>query len=674
MTRRETEEYEALARVSPGATLIHRDGVILHANEPALTLFGIENRANMVGTRFLDYVHPLSKADMIECITSAAVGGASSAAVDKTMLHQDGAAFEAETGSVAIDYRGATAILTFVCDSSERNAAEIVQRTEETRYRNLFDNSPLALWEEDFSAALAFVRGLERSGITDLRAHFTEYPDELDSCLSLVKLVDVNDTACELFGAQSKSQLMDSLEGIIAPEAVNHAVDGLLAMMSGRRTFSQDTLNRRMDGSIMNVRLRWRAPQGEAGDYSRVMVLVEDVTHETHVERKLRESEMRYRTLVEMSPDAIVVHDGTTVLFANAATAQIANIPDAQALVGRPWREFVAPESATELQNHIADMRANGRPQEPTLLEFTLADGVTRKIEAIGMEIVYSGRPAVQTILRDITDRIRVQEMLSQYNDDLEQLVEERTSELLQTNHELEQATRAKSAFLASMSHELRTPLNSIIGFSGVLLQGLGGPLSPEQHRQIQMVNSSGRQLLDLVGDVLDLSKIESGRVEIEEKPVLVRRHIENLIDTVRPMAAENGLALRLELDSAPESIITDKQKLEQIVLNLLSNAIKYTESGSVTVRVIKTDSQVVYSVSDTGMGVAPEDHDTIFEEFRQLQSMTKAKHPGTGLGLPIARRLAGLLGGTITLSSKKGKGSTFSLVLPNRAIKSGVA
>jgi PAS domain S-box-containing protein len=288
-----------------------------------------------------------------------------------------------------------------------------------------------------------------------------------------------------------------------------------------------------------------------------------------------------------------------------------------------------------------------------------LDDGTEKVVHQLAaLERDDSGRPLVLAgTIHDITDRVR--------------LAVERDK-----RHRAEAADRIKSAFLATMSHELRTPLNSIVGFTGILLQGLAGPFNPEQGKQLDMVRTSARHLLALVNDVLDISKIEAGQLEVVRQPFDPARSVARVVALLTPLADAKGLALRVDVAPALGEAMSDERRFEQIVLNLVTNAIKFTDRGEVSLAAdLVTDycpagassaqPAIRLRVADTGTGIRPEHLPGLFQPFRQIDSGLSRQHEGTGLGLAICHRLAILLGGEIHAESEWEKGSVFSVTLP---------
>jgi signal transduction histidine kinase len=245
------------------------------------------------------------------------------------------------------------------------------------------------------------------------------------------------------------------------------------------------------------------------------------------------------------------------------------------------------------------------------------------------------------------------------------------SAELGQLYRQIEAANRHKSEFLANMSHELRTPLNAIIGFSEVLIEKMFGELNDKQLEYLQDIHSSGHHLLSLINDILDLSKIEAGRMELELSGFDLGELLEGATMLVRERATRHGLALTLDLASDLGEWVADERKVKQVVINLLSNAVKFTpEGGSVTVRARRLADAVEIAVVDTGVGIAPDQQALVFEEFRQAAGDHLRKSEGTGLGLALAKRFVELHGGTIRVESAPGHGSTFAFTLPPHALE----
>jgi signal transduction histidine kinase len=242
--------------------------------------------------------------------------------------------------------------------------------------------------------------------------------------------------------------------------------------------------------------------------------------------------------------------------------------------------------------------------------------------------------------------------------------------ELADKSHQLEVASQHKSEFLANMSHELRTPLNAIIGFSEVLADRMFGELNEKQEEYLKDIYASGTHLLSLINDILDLSKIEAGRMELELSDFHLPAALDNALTLVRERAGRRSITLQMGVDDRLGGVRADERKIRQVVLNLLSNAIKFTpEGGRIEVAAVPKDGSVEVSVSDTGVGIAPEDHEAVFEEFRQVGTAEK-KAEGTGLGLTLCRKFIELHGGRIWVKSQVGEGSTFTFTIPQRPVE----
>jgi signal transduction histidine kinase len=269
-------------------------------------------------------------------------------------------------------------------------------------------------------------------------------------------------------------------------------------------------------------------------------------------------------------------------------------------------------------------------------------------------------------MVRDVTDWKRAEEALRQVHEQLEAKVNERTQDLREANLQLREVDRVKSQFLANMSHELRTPLNAIIGFSELMHDGkIGGPASAEQKEYLGDILTSARHLLQLINDILDLSKVDAGRMEVLKSTFAIEDVIVEVVQNIAPIMSVKSLKLIRDFPPDLPLLSTDRRKFLQILLNLASNAVKFTDHGELRIRCEIVGGYVNLSVSDTGIGIKSEELHNLFQPFSQIDDSVKKRHEGTGLGLYLSKRFALLLGGDIAVVTDYGKGSTFTLTLP---------
>ncbi|MBN1439186.1 MAG: PAS domain S-box protein [Anaerolineales bacterium] len=488
------------------------------------------------------------------------------------------------------------------------------------------------------------------------------------------RIFSANPAACRIFGMTEEELLAAGRNGVA--DDSDPQLAQALAERLNQGEFHGELMLRRKDGAAFPAEIStalFRDAQGE----TRTSMIIRDITRRKDSEARLAESERKYRELVEHANSIILrwSRDGK-ILFLNEFGLRFFGYSSAE-IFGRPVVGTIVPA----VDSHGRDLGGLMEQvlADPSAFEQNINENMRRNGERVWIawtnRMVKDEQGRISEILSvgtDISERKKAEEAIRELNATLEQRVAERTAELAVAKDRAEAADRLKSAFLATMSHELRTPLNSIIGFTGILLQEMAGPLTAEQTKQLTMVRDSARHLLALINDVLDISKIEAGQLEIHPEPFDLRASLEKVVGLVRPLAEKKGLAL--QADPAPEIgvFVSDVRRVEQILINLLNNAVKFTDRGVISLtasfapfpyRAPQTALQV--SIADTGIGIRPGDLQDLFQPFHQIDSGLTRQHEGTGLGLAICRRLADLLGGEIRAESEWGKGSTFTLFLP---------
>ena len=397
-------------------------------------------------------------------------------------------------------------------------------------------------------------------------------------------------------------------------------------------------------------------------------------------EREARDSEQRFRILVEHAPEAILVYDLDLDRFvdANTSAQQMLGMSRETLLTCGPFDLYSSEQPdrlplALMVEEHLRRVMLG----EPILVERNVrrADGSVFPCEVRLVRLPMEGRRLVRSGIVDISARKHSEQELLGYRDHLEELVQQRTAALSVAVTQAQSANRAKSAFLANMSHELRTPLNSVIGFSQMMADS--SSMFEEEKQNLAIINRAGHHLLTLINDILELSKIEAGRMQLQTAPVDLGGLLDDVLEMVRMRASDKGIALRLECSQVLPQVVLDGAKLRQVLLNLLSNALKFIAHGSVTLSldcrpVAHEQVLLAFAVRDTGSGIAEADLERIFEPFVQADST--AAHAGTGLGLTISRESVRLMHGDLRVESVLGQGSTFSFALQAPVVEAPAA
>jgi PAS domain S-box-containing protein len=530
-------------------------------------------------------------------------------------------------------------IVVHFADITERKRAEQGLREAEEQFRSLFVSIPLPIFLWD---------------------------------LETLQYLEVNDAAVFHSGYSRNELLRMRVTDLLPPEVA----PAVLSQMQVLRTQSQDRghgRHRLKDGRLVDVEV-----DAHALPFSgrrAVLGVIQDITERQRAEEALRKSEEWHRTILQSAMDGFWLVDTQGHLLE----------------VNETYCRMSGYRAEELLVMHISDLQVSAAPDDAaTRIKRIMAQGESRfesrhrrKDGSIfDVEVSVQYRPIeggrLVGFLRDITERKRAEGRIARYLQELEaaRTTQERNNadlarmveQLAVEKDRAEAATCAKSEFLSSMSHEIRTPMNGVIGMTGLLLDT---PLTPEQAGYAEAVRSSGEALLDIINDILDFSKLEAGKLELEIVPFDLQRALEDVVGLLDVKAHEKKLELLLRYaPDAPREFLGAPGRIRQVVLNLVSNAIKFTDSGHV---LVEAESKAIsggvasirIAVRDTGIGIPAERQGMLFQKFQQLDSSTTRKYGGTGLGLAISKQLVELMGGTLSLTSQVGEGSTFAVEIP---------
>jgi len=472
-----------------------------------------------------------------------------------------------------------------------------------------------------------------------------------------------NRGAEKIFGYSSAEAVGKPMLMLFPPEYAKEEPEILARIRRGESIDHFESVRIRKDGRKIDISATISPIRDSSGAIVGASQIARDTTEQKRAKEMLQESEERHRKLFDNNPHPTWVFDRETLRFLAVNAAAVRRY-------GYSREEFLAitlkdirrPEDVPAL---LEAVRALGDGNESSgAWRHRLRDGTVIDTENTSYALTFLGRDARAVVAVDVTQRKRDEAEKRKFTDRLAAT----NQELDLRNREVERATQLKSKFLASMSHELRTPLNAIVGFSDLLADETPGALNAKQKRFVDHIKHGSTHLLQLINDILDLSKIEAGQLELRCEDFQVKDALPEVLSTIAPLAMAKNIQVqhRLETDRA---VFADRVRFKQILYNLLSNAVKFTpKSGRINIECVEDGDFVRLSVSDTGIGIRAEDQAAVFEEFRQVEGNAGALNEGTGLGLAITKRLVEQQGGKISLESEPGKGSRFTFTLPIRS------
>ena len=494
----------------------------------------------------------------------------------------------------------------------------------------------------------------------------------LDASLDAITLTNeqglflaCNKALLERWG-KSRDQLLGHSAGEVLPPAIfQNRMDRVRRVL---KTGESDHFIDERDGLWFENTI---APIIETdGSIKIVALFSRDITERKNSEKALLESESKYRELVENS-NSIIFHWNRRgeITFMNEFGQKFFGYSEAE-ILGRNVVGTIVPETEStgrDLPPLMEEICRDPFKFERNINENMRSNGEHVWIDWTNKMVLNDQGELIQilSIGSDITDRKRAEEALQKAYGELEQHVRERTADLTSANERLLELDRLKSEFLATMSHELRTPLNSIIGFTGILRQGFAGPVNEEQYKQLDMAYNSAKHLLSLINDLLDISGIEAGKLELEHKSFNFVDIVTEVVDNLKPRILQKRLNLVTDLHSQAINMVGDRKRCLQVLLNLVNNAVKFTDIGEIKIATSIEGKTLRVCVSDTGIGIKPENIRMLFEAFRQVDGSAKRIYEGTGLGLYLCRTLLSLMGGKISVESEFGKGSSFTFTVP---------
>jgi PAS domain S-box-containing protein len=556
--------------------------------------------------------------------------------------------------TIPLKFDGEDLVLISLIDITERINAEQKLKESEERYRELFENSPIALFEQDFSELRSYLNTLEASGVVDFENYFEENPKEIIKCSTLIKIIDVNRNALEIYKANSledfirrKNQTENSLYQNLSPELLLVNKRELLSLINGDTTFESESVTETLTGEVIYVYMKTLVIPGFEKTWSKVIVSIVDITNRKITEQKLKESEEKFRTIAEQSSMGVIIQQDGLIKFSNKALSEIIEYPieefDNQA-VEETYKLIYKEDLPLIIDNYKKVQAGDYESVGQFEIRLHSNSGKIKWVSILTKPIIYLGENAVMSTLIDVTSKKQVEE-------------------------ELKEVSRLKSELLSRTSHELKTPLVSIKGYADLLLSQHYEALDFYTISILHEIKQGCSRLESLIKDLIETSKLESGEIELnkseEDLTFLIRfclRDLQGLLET-----RKHEMVLEIEEDM---NTMFEKERIYDVIINLLSNAIKYTPSGGI----IRINSKLknnfyIISIKDNGIGLTKDEMSKIFQKFGKIERYGKGLDvisEGSGLGLYISKNIVELHGGNIWVESQgRNKGSTFYFSLP---------
>ena len=611
LAKSEMDTKRILNNMREGYLRVDVEGKLIFANPVGIQILGYQDNHEIIGQSVIEKICPnqISWKNFLREMDQK--GGALTHSLELKLTDKKEVILEFNSQCFYNADREITGIESVVRDITSRRKMVEVLRESEEKYRTVIDSTMEGFWLIS--------------------------PEK--------KTLEVNESLCRMLG-YAESEILGKSPLEFADEENKKIFHEQISKISSSNHRSYEVALTTKEGKQIDTLFNATTVHDNAGKVLYAFALITDITGRKIWEEKLKSSEKKYRQLIEFLPESIVVHREGKVVFVNEAARKLFEADNIEQFLGRNVLDFVHPDFK-EIVIQRVKQAAKGESTPPLEEKFITLNQNTIVCEVSGMPLVFEGKPSIVTSIRDISTQKKTEQTLSE------------------AKEAAERANRFKSEFLANMSHEIRTPMNGIVGNIQLMLNT---DLTTKQYTYLSRAETSSQLLLGVVNDILDLSKIEHGKLEMELVEFRLEEMMAELALSMGVKAEEKGLYLHWELSpEIPTYLVGDPLRLKQVLINLVGNAIKFTAKGEINIQAAlsaKPDPETVevrFSVIDTGLGIPSEIIPFLFDPFTQAESSTTRRFGGTGLGLAIAKRLVEMMGGKIYVESELDKGSTFS-------------
>ncbi|KAA3661771.1 MAG: PAS domain S-box protein, partial [Chloroflexi bacterium] len=673
-------------------------GIITFVNDAYCQYFE-KKCEELIGQSFALLIHENDRVHAMSNIASLTVDAPNDTLEHRAVLPGGEIRWQRWTNRGFFDENGQIVFYqSFGQDITDQKNSELALQESEARYRNIFQTTAVSIWEEDFTEVKSAIDAVKAEGVVDFAAYLDTHPEFVTNAVELVKVLDVNEATLKMYKAQNKEEFIHALDRLFLPETLTAFKEELIAIAEGKPHFETETGIQTLAGNRFEILLKMHIPTTKE-EFNHVLVSMMDITKLKKAEAAhkmtkvaLEESEERYRLLVEMSPDGIVLHRDDKVIYANDTMARLVGAEHPDELIGRPIESFVHPDHWEETLERAKRMKAGEQGLYPAEDVYVRLDGTAVPVEVTVVSLTYQGETAVQVIVRDISQRKITTAELAQYHEQLERLVTDRTRELekrvtdfeqlnngmlnllmdlqlaseqvSRTAKQLEETNEELESFAYSVSHDLRAPLRHISGFVTMLQKREGERLDEKSTHYLQVINGAALRMGQLIDDLLTFSR--TSRKDLFTQPV----DVNNLVaEAQRELSADiENRTIIWQKETLP-MITADPSLLRQVWTNLIENAVKYTshcEEARIEIGAFPPDenNETTFFVRDNGVGFDAKYIDKLFGVFQRLHRDDEFE--GTGIGLAIVRRIIHRHNGRTWAEGELDKGATFYFTIPN--------